>query len=226
MDERPWLESEAVRSWTSTAVATAVTGVVMTAWAWAGEGASERLFVLGCFLAWTLLAGTHTALTLRAFNHLTGTELRAAVAGEQQLEPGEAVPRSLHQPDWPVYVSALALLVVSALVLIPSTRSVQALLGLGLAMVVASWANVAVTYAVHYARVDALASSLDFPGSEEPSFTDYLYMSLAVQTTFGTTDVDVRTRVMRRVVLRHCVLAFGFNTVIVAILISHLLSGV
>ena len=66
---------------------------------------------------------------------------------------------------------------------------------------------------------------LDFPGSEEPSFTDYLYMSIAVQTTFGTTDVDVQTRVMRRVVLRHCVLAFGFNTVIVAILISHLLSG-
>ncbi len=225
VDERPWLESEAARSWLSTGVATGLTAAVMTAWAWSGEGATQRLFVLGCFLAWTLLAGMHTALTLRAFNHLTGTELRTAVAGDRHLEHGVAVPRSLHQPDWPVYVSALALLVVSALVLIPSTRSVQALLGLGLAMVVASWANVAVTYAVHYARVDALLPGLDFPGSEEPSFTDYLYMSIAVQTTFGTTDVDVQTRVMRRVVLRHCVLAFGFNTVIVAILISHLLSG-
>ena len=64
-----------------------------------------------------------------------------------------------------------------------------------------------------------------FPGGGERSFTDYLYFSLMVQTTFGATDVAVESPGMRRAVMTHGVVAFVFNTVIVAMLVSLLLSA-
>lgn len=43
--------------------------------------------------------------------------------------------------------------------------------------------------------------------------------------TFGTTDVSVTTRQMRRAMMVHALVAFAFNTVIIAILVSLLLAG-
>jgi uncharacterized membrane protein len=50
-----------------------------------------------------------------------------------------------------------------------------------LVMVVMSWANVAVTYALHYARLDldgAESRLLGFPGVGQRTFSDYLYVAL------------------------------------------------
>lgn len=44
-------------------------------------------------------------------------------------------------------------------------------------------------------------------------------------TTFGTTDVDVTSNVMRRTVTVDAVVAFVFNTVILAALVSVLATG-
>lgn len=53
-------------------------------------------------------------------------------------------------------------------------------------------------------------------------FADYFYFSLTVATTFGATDVDVMTTRMRRTVTGHAALAFLFNTVIIALLVTAL----
>ena len=49
---------------------------------------------------------------------------------------------------------------------------------------------------------------------------DYLYFAIAVQSTFGTTDVNVTTRDIRRTVMVHNCLAFVFNSVIIALIVS------
>lgn len=46
-----------------------------------------------------------------------------------------------------------------------------------------------------------------------------------MQATFGTTDVEVRSRELRSQVLSQSLLAFVYNTVIVGMVISLLLSA-
>ena len=80
----------------------------------------------------------------------------------------------------------------------------------------------AVGFAVHYVRLDVRHSGLQFPGSEPPQFLDYLYFAVSVATTFGTTDVNVTDRLLRRTVTGQAVLAFAFNTVILALVLAAL----
>ena len=55
------------------------------------------------------------------------------------------------------------------------------------------------------------------------AFSDFIYFSLAVATTFGATDVNVTTPRMRKVVNLHVVLTFVYNSVIIALLAGILL---
>jgi uncharacterized membrane protein len=122
-----------------------------------------------------------------------------------------------------VQVSVLAIIVVGALVVVPALRVSPIFLGSSVVMVAASWVDVVIMFAVHYARVDAQTGGLRFPDDEEPDFQDYLYVALAVQTTFGSTDVTAVNRRMRKAIAAHGLLAFIFNTVIIAVIVSLLL---
>ncbi len=51
---------------------------------------------------------------------------------------------------------------------------------------------------------------------------DFAYFAFTMGMTFQTSDVVIANGTMRRVALAHAVLAFGFNTVIVALSISLL----
>ncbi|USQ79302.1 DUF1345 domain-containing protein [Ornithinimicrobium faecis] len=93
-------------------------------------------------------------------------------------------------------------------------------------MVVGAWATVVLTYSVAYLMKDARSGhrELEFPGeAERRSWTDYLYFSAGVSTTFAASDVQILSPRMRRTVTGHSILAFGFNTVILAAVVSLLL---
>lgn len=93
-------------------------------------------------------------------------------------------------------------------------------------MVVGAWSTVVLTYSVAYLMKDARSGyrELDFPGeAERRSWTDYLYFSAGISTTFAASDVQILTPRMRRTVTGHSILAFGFNTVILAAVVSVLL---
>lgn len=57
---------------------------------------------------------------------------------------------------------------------------------------------------------------LEFTGKEQPDGWDFLYFSATVGMTSQTSDTEVSTTQMRRIVLVHSILSFFFNTVIVA----------
>jgi len=46
-----------------------------------------------------------------------------------------------------------------------------------------------------------------------------------VQTTFSSSDVEIGTTLTRRIVTGHTLVAFAFNTVIIALLIAVLFLG-
>ena len=92
--------------------------------------------------------------------------------------------------------------------------------------IVSSWAFTQVMFALHYAH-DYYASEirgqpggLDFPGGHAPDYGDFLYFASVIGTSGQTADVSFTNRTMRRTGLVHCVLAFFFNTTLIALTIN------
>lgn len=62
---------------------------------------------------------------------------------------------------------------------------------------------------------------LDFPGIEgDPDYWDFLYFAFVIGMTFQTSDTAISRRPLRRLTLGHSILAFFFNTVILALTIN------
>ena len=98
-----------------------------------------------------------------------------------------------------------------------------ALAGLTIA---SSWAFTQVMFALHYAHdyyateVRGAHGGLDFPGGHAPDYGDFLYFACVIGTSGQTADVSFSSRSMRRIGLVHCVLAFFFNTILIALTIN------
>jgi uncharacterized membrane protein len=61
---------------------------------------------------------------------------------------------------------------------------------------------------------------LIFPGDSAPRFGEFVYFAMTVGMTYQVSDVTTNSQAMRRLVLSHAVIAFGFNTVIIAITVG------
>ena len=92
---------------------------------------------------------------------------------------------------------------------------------LGGITVLCSWTLLHAFFTMHYAgsyyRGGRSEPCLDFPGEGDPNYLDFLYFSYTVVCTSQTSDVAVTTRQARGVVLLHSILAFVFNTTILAL---------
>lgn len=100
---------------------------------------------------------------------------------------------------------------------------------LALITVVLSWLLVHTVFGLRYAHnfygdsnasAEKHAGGLEFPGQEPPDYRDFAYFSFVIGMTCQVSDVQVSSREMRRLVLQHGVLSFGFNTVILALTIN------
>ena len=61
---------------------------------------------------------------------------------------------------------------------------------------------------------------LEFPGGTQPCPWDFLYFSFVIGMTCQVSDVQVKTTVMRRLVLWHGLVSFFFNTVFIAMAVN------
>ena len=103
--------------------------------------------------------------------------------------------------------------------------------GLGLWAVTGAWALLHTAYTLHYSHLyyrgdpnqpgGGAHGGLDFPGGA-PAGVDFAYFAFTIGMTFQTSDVTISSRAVRRWVLGHALLAFGFNTVILAMAVGLL----
>jgi uncharacterized membrane protein len=103
-------------------------------------------------------------------------------------------------------------------------------LSLTLSTVTSSWALLHTVYSLRYAHVfygdsddpgmQKHAGGLIFPGDRPPNYFDFAYFSFVVGMTCQVSDVQITSRRMRRITLVHSILSFGFNTLILALLIN------
>ncbi len=140
--------------------------------------------------------------------------------------------RATDQPVWIIFVVTLVVIgvsVVSLFQLINSKESpnIGGLL-FSLTSLPLGWFTLQAMTALHYAHVYWVddeggksgrrvpVGGLEFPGKDRPDGWDFLYFAATIGMTFQTSDTEITTTELRRIVLLHAVVSFFFNTVIVA----------
>lgn len=93
-----------------------------------------------------------------------------------------------------------------------------------------SWVMIHTVFTFHYAHLyyndgKKAARGLDFPGTEDPDYLDFAYFAFVIGCTFQVSDVTIRSRSLRRLVLLHGLLSFGLNTFVVALMVN-LVAGI
>lgn len=95
--------------------------------------------------------------------------------------------------------------------------------------IVLSWLFVHTSFALHYAHdyyYKAKAEGLNFPGDEKPDYWDFIYFSFVIGMTFQVSDVQITRRAIRRTATAHGVVAFIFNTALVALMVNIAASAI
>jgi len=94
-----------------------------------------------------------------------------------------------------------------------------------------SWVMVHTIFGFHYAHLyyandtndpTKHAEGLEFPKEKKPDYIDFAYFSFVLGMTFQVSDVDITSRVIRRVALFHGMLSFALNTFVVALTINQI----
>jgi uncharacterized membrane protein len=128
-----------------------------------------------------------------------------------------------------VVLAALASLSgIGVLLVLGNSGTRHAAAAVGLVGVFLTWATVHLMYAARYAHLyfREPEGGIDFNNAAEvPSYRDFFYFSYNLGMTFQVSDTSVSTTAIRSVVLRHCLLAYVFSTVILAATIN-LVAGI
>ena len=99
---------------------------------------------------------------------------------------------------------------------------------LAVGTLVLAWLFANTIYALHYAHLFYLdedgkdARGVAFPACDEPDYWDFLYFSYTLGMTFQTSDVEITSRHVRRIVTGQCLAAFVFNLGVLAFTINVL----
>lgn len=211
-------------------VAASLTGIAATG-IYRATGGQTALTgaVLALLSGWSAFSLTHYLLCRVAHGHSAGADLRERLLADPVSNPrtqwlGRLLMGSGSSHSFAANAAGMALLGVIVLVLYPDLRRTAVLLMVGVVLVVTSWLDMAMAYAVQYARMDLTEGGFAWEGEKDQRFSDYEYVANAVQATLGTTDVVLTTSAMRTAVRRHGLIAFTFNSVIVALLVSLVLT--
>lgn len=224
-----WWLPEVRRSLAVAVVAVVLAVVLARALGTAGPGTEAATFdvvvvVLICYFA------LYTALTVAVFLLASQQEVvRWARAQDRGTWVQRYVSGTAPGPGLSIFVGLTAL-AVTVLWLPGSLPGVSAFSGstraaLAVLLVVVAWLTVLISFTIAYLAEDLQSGgeALGFPDEVRDvtrPLSDYLYLAVAVSSTFGTTDVDLYTSQVRRTAIVHGLVAFVFNTVVLAVVVS------
>jgi uncharacterized membrane protein len=86
-----------------------------------------------------------------------------------------------------------------------------------------AWLFLNTIFGLHYAHeyyMRPKEKPLQFPGSDDPDYWDFMYFAFVLGMTFQVSDVQIAQKALRRVALAHGVIAFFFDVVIVALSVN------
>ena len=94
------------------------------------------------------------------------------------------------------------------------------------ATILSVWTFIHVMFGLHYAAEyyrpgeDGIRAGLRFPDEDTPGWGEFFYQAFVIGCACATADVNATSRAMRRACVIHGVVAFLFNTIILALTIN------
>ncbi len=166
--------------------------------------------LIGAVIGWDIMALSHLALI---YWRLATVDDHILARRAAELDQGRRVLTA-------VFVAA-AIASLGAIAVMVRGGHDPAALALASVTILISWLLMHTVFAAHYAhRYFQAGQGLIFPGDIAPRFGEFLYFALTIGMTYQVSDVTTDSQAMRRLVLTHAVIAFGFNTVIIAITVG------
>lgn len=195
--------------WLGLAVLIAVLALTPGQWDWptriaAGWGAGALVFLVLTFA--------------RLFRSRSVEAIRKRAA-EMDQAGGAVLPLSLLAAAASVFI-----IVMEAAGGEPSAAS--ALFSLG--VIALSWLFVHVIFTLHYAhefyapkdKGKGDRQGLIFPGEDDADYWDFLHFALIIGVANQTADIQISSQKLRRIATLHSLVAFLFNTVILALAVN------
>ena len=183
--------------------------------------------VLHVWFSWTIAAlGGWNALGITvgliAWRGITTCDALATARRAAAEDPGRT-------SVYVIVVLTSSASILAATVLVSRARdshpNVILLLVLCLATVIVSWTLTHTAFTLRYAHLfyredDEGVGGIEFPGGENPCYSDFAYLAFTIGMCFQVSDMTLSSRQVRKVVLLHAALSFFYNTAILAFVLN------
>ena len=172
-------------------------------------------------VAWDVGAGLYLVLALTLMLRATVERMRQRA---RQQDEGALAVLGFTVAATMASLAAIVLQLVGVKSYPPREQALH--LVLAGATIFFSWCFVHTAFALHYAhefyidRSQEAEPGLQFPGGGAPDYVDFLYFSFVIGTTSQTADVSIASRSLRRLALLHGIIAFMFNTTLLALSVN------
>lgn len=189
----------------------AVAGLSLPAHPWV-----TRLLLAWNVIAWSYLVQAAWVMSRRDHHHLRRTAIAQSAGAGAVLTVVIAA----------VIASVTAIAIELARVKGAAPGQAWPHIAFALATVAGSWLLLPTLFALTYASLfhrHPGGHGLLFPGdsaANPPDYWDFLYFSFTIAVASQTGDVAIASTAMRRLVLLQSVLAFAFNTAILALMVN------
>jgi uncharacterized membrane protein len=188
------------------------------------------MIIVGVTVRWgtgSLIGWDAAALVLVASTWLTAWPMSA----DRTAQHAKSEDPARFVRDLVVLAAAIASLVGVAFVEVASGNSHGTTKGLliclGLVTVLLSWAVVHTSFALRYAGLyyAGQPGGIDFHDKGATGkYSDFAYVAFTIGMTFQVADTNLRTKQLRKTVLRQALLSYVFGVVIIAITINVIAS--
>ena len=177
-------------------------------------------------IAWITFAGFYLGMTHIAFSHLPHSALHTVAARQYQRKISllDQLKGAFTAEQLTIGAAGMAALFSILIAQSGEFRNSAPMIVLGLLTVACAWGLKVTSFALQYMRMHAVGEPIDFPLDEQPVFSDYITLAVLTSTLHGH-NVEFRSSRGWKVQRRHTMLAFGFNTIILAMTISLLFGG-
>jgi uncharacterized membrane protein len=176
-------------------------------------------------LAWIATTVAYLIPTIWMTRHDDRARMRARAAAVD-IGLGENITIAILAGAFSLF--AVGIVLEGARTLAGSERAFA--LATGVLTVFLSWTTLHVIYAVHYAHIYydpaerddgvRVRGGLEFPGTKEPDYWDFVYFSFVIGMTCQVSDVQITARHLRHLATAHGIISFFYNTVVVALAVN------
>ena len=179
-------------------------------------------------VAWDISCVAYVAMILREISSRDAPYIRGVAAAQ---DPGQGAILA-----FVLVLSATSLAAVAGELSVAKNAHGLAELSrilLAIATVTISWFVTHLIFALHYAHeyyapdddsdpTTLEQGGLDFPGGQSPDYWDFVHFAVVIGVAAQTADIAFTSKSMRRIGTVHGLVAFTFNTVILALTINIL----